>query len=163
DEEGRTRNLVVKNRDDVLIASADAQKWTISRANLISSLGAFSGSGTIAKSGLDVRVRGQIGLELLEYFFRNYFEHTHGDAYVDLSIRGSFECPLLDGNLDLKKAVLVPRGLEHALSVPSGRVEATPGGMRLTRLTVVMDGAVAQASGSVALNQCVPGAVAAKV
>jgi hypothetical protein len=162
EEEGRVRHLVVRNQDPVRM-STDGTVLKIERANLTSSLGAFQVQGQVAAHKNDVHLHGQIGLELLEYFFRGAFEHTHGDAFVDLSIKGDIEKPDLAGVLDLKHAVLVPKGMEHKLTVPVGRVDFTENAVTLRNLTLLMDDARATASGSIDLVKWVPGAIRGEV
>lgn len=158
EEDGHARHLVVRNQDPVKL-STDGNVLKIDRAHLTSSLGAFQVQGQVAAKNNDVHLHGQIGLELLEYFFRGAFEHTHGDAFVDLSVKGDIDRPDLAGVLDLKHAVLVPRGIEHKLTVPVGRVEFTSDAVTLRNLTLLMDDARTTASGSIELTKWVPGAI----
>jgi autotransporter translocation and assembly factor TamB len=162
DEEGHGRHLVVSSDGEVVV-STDGQKLRVERCHLRSQLGAFSIEGAIAQRGSDVRLRGEIGLELLEYFFRGLFEHTHGDATVDLAISGNLDRPDVTGSIDLRQARLVPRALEHHLLVPRGRVEVTPTRVTLRGLDVNLDGVIAHASGSMAIDHWVPGALIAEV
>jgi hypothetical protein len=162
EEDGRPRHLVVHNRDPVKLSYA-SNVLRIDRAHLTSSLGAFQVQGQVAAKNNDVHLQGQIGLEFLEYFFRGAFDHTHGDAFVDLTVKGDVERPELQGVLDLKHAVLVPHGLEHKLNVPQGRVDFTASQVTLRDLTLLMDDARATASGSIELDRWVPGAIHGEV
>jgi autotransporter translocation and assembly factor TamB len=163
DEDGRPRHLVVRNQDDVLVQS-DGSNLRVDRARLTSPIGNFDMHGTIAQQNCDVQLKGDIGMELLEYFFRSAFDHTHGDAYVDLSIKGNLERPDLNGSITIRKpARLEPRGMEKFFIVPSGRVDFTPTSIALKNFQVSMDGSVAQASGFVELDHWVPGQIAADV
>ncbi len=163
DEDGRPRHLVVRNQDDVLVQS-DGQSLRVDRAKLTSPIGNFDMHGVVAQKDCDVQLKGEIGMELLEYFFRSAFDHTHGDARVDLSIKGNLDRPDLNGSITLLKAArLEPHGLEKFFTVPSGRVDFTPNSIALKNFQVAMDGAVAQASGFVELDHWVPGQIAADV
>src|SRR5262249_1334194 len=71
DENGRPQKLVVKNQNPVL-ATFDGHTVDLKRADLYSSIGEFTMHGTIGKVN-NVYMRGRIGLELLEYFFRGLF------------------------------------------------------------------------------------------
>ena len=168
DETGRAQRLIVKNQDPVL-ATFDGHTVEVKRANLYSAIGEFTMHGTIGKVN-NVYMRGRIGLELLEYFFRGLFEHTHGPANVELTISGDLARPDVTGYVKIGggkgPAELVPRGLDGKLRlvVPSGRVDVTPQSIRLTEVVVSTDkGKLAQASGEVALNNWVPGAIRASV
>lgn len=162
EEDGRARHLVVRNQDPVKL-STDGTSLKIDHANMTSSLGAFQVMGRVAAKNNDVHLHGQIGLELLEYFFRGAFDHTHGDAFVDLSIKGDIDKPDLAGVLDLKHAVLVPHGIEHKLSVPVGRIDFTEDAVTLRNLTLLMDDARTMASGSIELQKWVPGAIRGEI
>jgi hypothetical protein len=162
EEDGRARHLVVHNQDPVKL-STDGTMVKIDRAHLTSSLGAFSIQGQVGAKNNDVKLHGQIGLELLEYFFRGVFDHTHGDAFVDLTVKGDADRPDLQGVLDLKHAVLQPRGVEQKLTVPVGRVDFGADAVTLRNITLLMDDARASASGSIALTNWVPGAIRGEI
>ena len=126
--------------------------------------------GTVGKVN-NVYMKGQIGLELLEYFFRGLFEHTHGPATVELTISGDLARPDVTGYVNIGSgkggaAELVPRGLDGKLTlvVPSGRVDITPEAVSLTNVVVSTEkGKEARASGRVALDHWQPGAIQASI
>ncbi|MEO6953374.1 MAG: translocation/assembly module TamB domain-containing protein [Polyangia bacterium] len=164
DESGHARRLVVRNQGDVAV-STTGHELNVESCQLRSALGAFAIKGRISPHDTDVSLRGQIGLELLEYFFTSFFQHMHGDAMVDLTVKGDLSArPQLIGSLDLRRATLQPKGLEgHRLHVPSGSVVFAADGVTLRSLKMELDGAVAQASGHIALDGYKPGALAANV
>ena len=164
DETGHARRLVVRNQEDVAV-STTGHELNVESCQLRSALGAFAIKGRISPHDTDVSLHGQIGLELLEYFFSSYFQHMHGDAMVELSVKGDLSArPRLVGSLDLRRATLQPKGLEgHRLHVPSGSVLFSADGVTLRNLRVELDGAVAQASGHIALDGYKFGALAADV
>jgi autotransporter translocation and assembly factor TamB len=168
DETGRPQRLVVKNQDPVL-ATYDGKSVDIKHALLYSSIGEFTMHGTLGKVN-NVYMRGRIGLELLEYFFRGLFEHTHGPANVELTISGDLARPDITGYIKVGggkgPAELVPRGLEGKLTlvVPEGRVDVTPQSIRLTGVALSTEkGKQAHASGELQLDHWVPGALQGKV
>jgi hypothetical protein len=169
DENGRPQRLVVKNEDPVE-ATYDGATLNIKQANLYSRIGVFTMHGTVGKL-TNVYMKGQIGLELLEYFFRGLFEHTHGPATVELTISGDPARPDVTGFVKVGggkdgPAELVPRGLDGKLTlvVPRGRVDVTPQSISLTEVVLSTEkGKEARASGKVALDHWQPGAIEAKV
>lgn len=169
DESGRPQRLIVKNQDAVQ-ATFDGATLNIKQANLYSRIGEFTMHGTVGKL-TNVYMKGQIGLELLEYFFRGLFEHTHGPATVELTISGDLARPDVTGYIKVGggkggAAELVPRGLDGKLTlvVPSGRVDVTPQSIRLTEVVLSTEnGKSARASGQVALDHWHPGAIEASV
>ncbi len=163
EEDGRVRHLVVHNSNPVVINVADGVGH-LARTELTSQLGNFVVEApSISKDGIDASMKGQIGLELLEYFFKSWFEHTDGNAYVDLKVKGPWAAPQLLGAVDLNRVSLQPRGLDHRLNVTAGHVDFTQSRVTLSNFDVNMDGAIAHATGSVALDGWKPGAVAAQV
>ncbi|MFI5289813.1 MAG: hypothetical protein ACHQ17_09195, partial [Polyangia bacterium] len=162
EEEGHATRLLVRNQDDVLL-STDGNVLRFDRAHLTSALGDFYVLGQVSQKNSDVHLHGNIDLVLLEYFFRSAFKHTHGSSSVDLVVKGDLSRPQLTGWLNLENAELEPTGLEHKLYVPSGRILFTQDRMTLQNLSVRMDGAVAQASGWVALRDWVPEAVSGRI
>ncbi|HWE28049.1 MAG TPA: hypothetical protein VHB97_08615, partial [Polyangia bacterium] len=144
DENGAPTRLVVKNQDAVQ-ATFDGRSINIKQANLYSRIGEFTMHGTVGKVN-NVYMKGQIGLELLEYFFRGLFEHTHGPATVELTISGDLARPDVTGYVKIGggkggAAELVPRGLDGKLTlvVPSGRVDVTPQSIRLTEVVLTTE------------------------
>ena len=163
DEDGRKRQSVLKNDGDVLL-STDGASLRVDRLKLVSPIPTtFSMTGTIARHDADVRLQGQTKLELLEYFFQSAFDHTHGNASLDLAIKGDLDRPDLLGSITLEKARLEPRGMESFVDVPSGRVDFTPNRVSLTNLSATVDGATTSASGWVELHRWHPGAISATV
>ena len=168
DENGRPTRLVVKNQDPVL-ATFDGQTVDIKHANLYSRIGEFTMQGTVGKVN-NVYMKGQIGLELLEYFFRGLFEHTHGPATLELRIAGDLARPDVTGYVNIGgssgPAELVPRGLDGKLTlvVPSGRIDVTPKSIALTGVAVSTEkDKTAHATGKVMLDHWTPGAIEATI
>jgi hypothetical protein len=165
EDTGHLRHLVVRNRDPVRIAS-NGDGIVLSRTQLTSALGDFYiEAPAITPQKLDARMRGQIGLELLEYFFKGWFDHTDGNAYVDLTVKGDAQTPRLNGQIDLRKVTLIPHGLDQQrLKVTSGHVEFTESAATLSNFYFRMDdGAIARASGSVQLDGWKPGAISGQI
>lgn len=170
DETGHLQRVVVKNQRPVL-ATTDGRSLEIKReaCKLYSSLGEFEMYGTIGRVN-NVYMKGRINLELLEYFFKGLFEHTHGPANLELTISGDLQRPDVTGYVKIGggggPAEFVPRGLESKLRlvVPAGRIDVTPTSVRLTEVVLSTDkGKQAQASGELQLNNWVPGAIRADI
>jgi hypothetical protein len=168
DENGRPQRLIVKNQDAVQ-ATFDGHTVNIKQANLYSRIGDFTMHGTVGKVN-NVYMKGQINLELLEYFFRGLFEHTHGPATLELTISGDLQRPDVTGFVKIGggkgPAELVPRGLDGKLTlvVPSGTIAVTPQSIRLTNVYLQTEnGKEAHATGSIALDHWEPGAVEASI
>ncbi|MCU1282775.1 MAG: hypothetical protein JWM53_6321, partial [bacterium] len=168
DENGRPQRLVVKNQD-VVQATFDGHTVNVKQANLYSRIGDFTMHGTIGKVN-NVYMKGQINLELLEYFFRGLFEHTHGPATLELTISGDLQRPDVTGFVKVGggkgPAELIPRGLDGKLTlvVPDGRIDITPQWIRLTNVALSTEnGKEAHASGKLMLNHWEPGAIEANI
>lgn len=171
DENGHPQSLVVKNpKDQPVRLSTDGKTLTIKRTRLYSAIGEFLVEGTVGGKKNDVYMRGTIGLELLEYFFRGLFEHTHGPANVELRIAGDLSKPEINGYVQIGggrgAAELIPRGLDGhlKLKIPSGRIDITPQYVRLSQVVVSTDkDKLAKASGEVTLNDWTPGAIKGEI
>ncbi|HEY1587802.1 MAG TPA: translocation/assembly module TamB domain-containing protein, partial [Polyangia bacterium] len=129
----------------------------------------FTMHGTLGKVN-NVYMKGQINLELLEYFFRGLFEHTHGPATLELTISGDLMRPDVTGYVNIGggqgPAELVPRGLDGKLTlvVPSGLIQVTPQWIRLTKVELSTEhDKTAHASGQLMLDHWTPGAIQATI
>lgn len=170
DEAGRPQRLVVRNPQyKPVVLTTDGHSLNIQRADLYSSIGDFTMWGTVGKVN-NVYMRGRIGLELLEYFFRGLFEHTHGPANLELTITGDLARPDVTGYVEIGggkgPAEFVPRGLDGKLTlvVPSGRIAITPQSIKLTQVALSTEkGKLATASGEVQLDHWVPGAIRGRI
>ena len=163
EEDGRARHLQVRNRNPLVISASDGV-WRLQRTELTSQLGSFMIEvPRLSKDQIDASMRGQIGLELLEFFFATGSSTPTATRFVDLKVRGGWAAPKLLGKVDLNRVSLQPRGLDHRLNVSSGHVEFTANRLSLSNFHVNMDGAIAHASGDVALDGWKPGAVSAKI
>jgi autotransporter translocation and assembly factor TamB len=160
--DGRKRSVVVRNQDPVKL-STDGTVLRIDRCHMVSPQFDFYVLGQVSEKDSNVHLHGDIDLVLAEYFFRGAFEHTHGKSNLDLTIQGDLARPKLAGFLNMTNAELQPRGLEHLLSVPSGRILFAEDKMTLSNLSLVMDGQLARASGWVELKQWVPNHIAGDV
>jgi hypothetical protein len=159
EDDGRLRHLSVKNRDPIVVSLANGV-WQLQRTVLTSQLGEFLlEAPQISDKTIQASMKGQIGLELLEFFFKNWFEHTDGNAGVDLRVTGDWNAPRVLGQIDMSRVSLQPRNLEHRLNVPSGHVEFDQNGVRLSNFHVNMDGAIAHAQGSIGLDGWKPGQI----
>ena len=155
EEDGRKRKLVVHNQDPVKL-STDGTVLRVDRCHMVSPQFDFHVIGQVSEHDSNVHLHGDIDLVLLEYFFRGAFEHTHGKSNLDLTIQGDLSRPKIAGWLNMVNAELQPRGLEHLVSVPTGRVLFTEDKMTLSNFSLVMDKQLARASGWIELKQWVP-------
>ena len=116
-------------------------------------------------------MKGQIGLELLEYFFRGLFEHTHGPATLELTISGDLSRPDVTGYVDIGGASRAgraraarPRRQAHARRALGPRRAVRRASIRLTRVEVSTEhDKTARASGQLALDHWTPGAIEASI
>ncbi len=148
DETGTVHRADQFRNEEPVIITTDGKALHFEQARLLSRLGTFEVHGDLSGTRSDLVVRGQLDLALLEYFFSKVFAHTHGEARADLHIRGAAVKPEVTGTLDLEGAELQPRDVEKPFTVPSGSVSFEPGRITLTQLRAQLDGAEAEANGS---------------
>lgn len=113
--------IVVKNRRPVRVRY-DEGRATIERAELISPAGNFAMEGWVERDDSDLKLRGAVTLDLAQFIWSRFVAQAHGEARVDLWLRGPLNHPNVVGSLELFGAVLVPRDLERALYLPQGRL-----------------------------------------
>ena|GEM_PF-3853279 len=155
DETGHPQKEVVRNEEDVLL-STDGKVLRLDRVHLISTVGDFVMKGQVGGAATDLALRGKVDFVLLEYFFRSAFDHTHGRASIDLTVKGDLSKPVLVGWIDLQNGVLQPRGFEHKLNVPFARVAFSENEIRLASLSLSMDNQTVTGEGSVKMDHWVP-------
>jgi autotransporter translocation and assembly factor TamB len=119
DEAGH--KIVVKNRRPVRVRYRNGRA-TLSPAELESKSGSFAMEGWIERRDSDVKIRGAVSLELVQFFWHSIIAQAHGEARADLWLRGPPDRPDIVGSLELFEAVLVPRDFEKALYLPQGRL-----------------------------------------
>ena len=150
-------------KDEPVIITSDGKKLTFKQAHLRSRIGEFEVKGDLSATASRLLVRGQIDVRLLEYFFSSVFAHIHGEANADLLITGAAARPEVTGSLELSNAELEPHGAERPFTVPSGRVVFEKDRVTLSHLRAQLDGAEAEANGSLEFKDWVPGLLALSI
>ncbi|MBL9005817.1 MAG: translocation/assembly module TamB domain-containing protein [Myxococcales bacterium] len=177
DDEGDEQRYRVHNRGDVLLCTDGrnlelGQVVLLSQRQNISANPVVRGPGTTAAHGetsgqaslqgllspddTDLRLRGQIRLELLESFLRASFRHAHGDALVDVALRGKSDSLRLLGRAEIKDARFIPNAIDTPIEVKGGVLDLTPGRATLHGLRAIVDGAETMADGTVDLQSLSP-------
>jgi len=181
DEDGEDQRYHMHNNGDVLLCS-DGRSIEMGRVQFISqrqsnwnavsaagtglpaseahsqghSSGEVSLRGLYSPDSTDLHVIGQLRLELLEDLLRSTFRHTHGEARVDVVLRGKPDDLKISGQAELLGARLVPHAIETPIDVSTGLLEMQPDRVTLRRLRGVVDGAATLAEGSVEVRGWTP-------
>src|SRR5262249_269243 len=113
-------------------------------------------SGLYSADDTNLRIVGQIHLELLEDLLRSSFRHTHGEAQLDVALRGKSDDLKVTGRAVIKGAKLVPNAIEIPIEVSSGVLEMQPNRATLRGLLATVDGAATAAEGSVEVQSYTP-------
>ena len=112
--------------------------------------------GLLSPDDTDLRVLGQIRLELFESLLRASFRHAHGDATVDVALRGKPSDLRLLGRIEIKDSRFIPNAIDTPVEVKRGVLDLTAGRATLHTLNAVVDGAETQASGTIDIQSLSP-------
>lgn len=177
DDDGDEQRYRVHNRGDVLLCTDGrnlemgqvvlrSQRQNVNPSAAASSPrtaeahGDTSGQATLqgllSPDGTDLQVKGQIRLELLESFLRASFRHAHGDAWVDVALRGKPDNLHLQGRAEIKDARFIPNAIDTPIEVKGGVLDLSPGHAVLHALRATVDGAETIADGTVAIQSLSP-------
>jgi hypothetical protein len=180
DDDGDEQRYRVHNRGDVLLCT-DGRSLELGQVQMLSQRQSATGSNTnsataterrgdghddtsgqVSLRGLlspddtDLRVLGQIRLELFESFLRASFRHAHGDASVDVALRGKPSDLRLLGRVEIKDSRFIPNAIDTPVEVKSGVLDLTAGRATLHALHAVVDGAETHASGNIEIQSLSP-------
>jgi len=121
-----------------------------------SEAGAVRFSGLLSPVASDLRVRGQLRLELLEHLLRSVFRRTQGEASVDLRVTGPLASLQPIGTLELRSAQVEPHELDTPIEVQGGKLVLRPQRAELENVRIVVDSAVTLVRGSVEVERYTP-------
>lgn len=160
-EEERKR-FEIRNKHPVRLTYVDG-RVTFEHLHLVSGAGELEVTGSLAAKGSDARARGNVSLELLEYLTGNVFDHTHGDASVDLRLTGALAKPTLAGSLEVRRGSVVLREADRPITIPRARFDVTADAVTARDVVLSLDGASVTVNGRLALADFKPGALTATV
>ncbi len=137
------RVLKLRNKDD-LVATYDAKRIQVVSAKLVSAVmgrksaprATFAVKGALAPKASQLRLHGEVPLELAAFFFARQVKQIEGQAVADLSITGPLAALLPQGTLRLSGVkVRLPR-FDRALEIPEGQLVLTPKDLEVKRLVL---------------------------
>lgn len=155
DDDGKRQIYRVLN-DGEVVASTDGQSVFLRRARFRSeridgtrrSHGEAMVGGFVGPARSDLRVVGQVGLELIEQLVRATFKHTQGNVAVDVHLRGPMDALQPEGTAQVQGVRLWPQDLDVPIDVVSGRIALSPSGLSVRGLLLQVEGASARVNGS---------------
>lgn len=118
--------------------------------------GAVRFSGLLSPVESDLRVRGQVRLELLEHLLRSVFRRTQGEATVDLRITGPLASLQPVGTMELRSAQIEPHELDTPLEIQGGKLVLRSERAELESLRVLVDNSVTLVRGFVEISRYTP-------
>jgi translocation and assembly module TamB len=158
DDEGRPRQLDLVNSDEVRVVY-DGRRIRFDSLHLLSRQGELEVLGYLDPEASALDVRGQLDLELIEFFAHQIFDHTHGHTVANLHVAGPLKRPVVTGTLALEHVLLKPIAFDHRISIPSGRLTFSNQGVDLEDLVFGVGEALARAHGHLGLSDWHPGTV----
>lgn len=126
--------LTIQNHGPIVVKyEAAAERATlVGPMRLASPTGELLVEGAASPAQLALHLRGEVQLRLLEPYLRRWLDRATGTLGVDVKVAGTAEKPLLDGNVQVQSASLVPRAQDGELKIPSGQLK-----LSLTQIDVV--------------------------
>ncbi len=159
--EMNVRVIRLENKEE-LLARWDGKKLDVVTADMVTMVvgkkarARFSIGGWISPSKADIRLRGDVALELLEFFLTPHIKRITGSAVANVNIAGPLKDLDLKGRLDLAKIkVHMPRW-HQVIELPKGQVRLSPGSLNLSRLVLKVGPDKLKASGMIQLHQFMP-------
>ncbi len=148
------RHIGERANAPIMLSPAEARTPTPLFADSHASLnaGEVRLRGLLSPAGSDLRIQGQLRLELLEHLLRTTFRHTHGEATVDVHVTGASGALALRGTANLRNAHLVPYDIDTPLDIPTGQLELLPDRATLHSLKLSVDGAETIADGTMEIK-----------
>jgi len=160
---GRAVRTVQLSNDQDLLARFDGKQLQVVTARLITTVAGKSGQraeftlgGWIAANSADMRLRGKVAVELLEFFLAKQVKKLEGDATADIRLSGSLERPSLNGGLWLHGVRIQMPKFDRAIDLPGGQIRLAGGALQVSGLKVRMGRQTLVASGKVDLHRFWP-------
>ena len=147
---------------DALLASWDGKKLEVVTAKMETSVAGqraratFTVGGWVSPKSVNIKLRGDVALDILEFFLKGRVKRIIGTAVANVNVTGPLNNVDLKGLLDLKKiSVQMPR-FHQLIEIPRGQVRLTPGSLNISRLVMKVGPDELKASGKVELEQFSP-------
>ena len=155
------RVIRLENKDE-LLARWDGKKLEVVTADMVTMVvgkkarAKFSVGGWVSPTRADIRLRGDVALELLEFFLTPHIKRITGEAVANVNIAGPLKDLDLKGRLDLNKIKISMPRWHQVIEVPRGQVRLSPGSLNLSRLVLKVGPDQLKASGMIQLHHFMP-------
>jgi autotransporter translocation and assembly factor TamB len=150
--------LTIQNHGPITVRyeGASGRVTLVEPIRLASPTGELVVEGSASPAALALHLRGDLQLRLLEPYTRAWLERADGGLVVDVQVGGAMDKPSLDGDVEVKDAVVVPRGQDGELRVPRGHLKLSLAKVDFVGLTFDVDGHQLLLDGSLALEDLRP-------
>ena len=136
DLKGRPAPLRVRNRTPISIVFDGTTATLLTPTVFRGPAGDFTVSGGGSADQLAIHVDGDIAVQLLEPYLREYFDEMSGTLAVGVDVTGALSAARVAGSVDIDKISVRPTGQEAVVSIPSGKVEVTNDQVVVTGVTI---------------------------
>ena len=116
----------------------------------------FTVGGWLSADKLDVRLRGDIALEILEFFLSNRVRKLSGKAVANVNFTGPLKHPVFTGRLDLSDISIQMPNFHQPIQVPISQIKLVPGKLVLSKLELLVGRDKLTATGDLSLDRFVP-------
>ena len=159
----RKVQLIQLSNDQDLLARYDGRQLHVVTARLVTTVGNKDGKradftlgGWLSSQKADMRLRGKIAVEILEFLLAKQVKKLEGDATADVRLSGTLDRPKLDGGLWLHGVRVHMPKFDTVIEVPQGQVRLVPGSLRLAGLKIRVGRQEMVASGKIDMNRFKP-------
>jgi autotransporter translocation and assembly factor TamB len=116
----------------------------------------FTVGGWISPSQADMRLRGMVALQILEFFLRGRVKKLSGGAVANVLLTGPTSDLKLTGSLDLNRIGIQMPNFQQLIEIPHGQIKLVPGALVLSQLELRVGRQVLRATGKLDLQQFRP-------
>ena len=167
--ERRARLIKLSNQDDIL-ARYDGTQLHIVTAKLTSRVegergrhAEFSVGGWLSGERADMRLRGRVALEILQFVLSRRIKKLTGDARADIALSGPMHNLALSGVLRLQGAKIWMNKFDRALQINQAEIRLSPGKLQLKGVVLNVGKQRMTASGWLSLNHFSPQNIDVKI
>jgi len=116
----------------------------------------FSVGGWVSPAGADMKLRGKVAIEILEFFLAGKVQKLTGDAVANVTLKGPLNDLNPTGTLDLRRITIAMPRFQRLIEVPQGQIKLAGGGLQVDKFKVRVGRQELAASGTVSLTQFRP-------
>ena len=154
--------VVKLNNTQPLLAQWDGKQLILEKTRMVTGVvgrpvrGKFTVGGVLSPQQANMELKGDVALEILEFFLAGRVKKLSGKAEANVKLTGPLNDVVLKGRLDLKQIRIQMPRFHQVIEVPRGQIRLVPGKLMLSGLKATVGKDSIVASGELALEQFTP-------